>query len=273
MKIRRSKGSAESGPTATCAIGRAFSQLELVNVNIDPTHLISLSSPTGSPAAKSISLDDDDDTDGHVSPLPTATAPSPHGQSTSPSAMSLIRESLSFSTTPRPPSVQQAPSLSSDMSSDVDDDRSLFMKRFGDDEDVEDESPMTSVAPSIADKPTLSTSASTLNISPPPPPLDLGAKCMSPPTSMPKQTDVSSSSPPPPVPPIPSSMSYPPPPIQQPVAPPGTADAESVTSLSSSYSKKARPESLLVNLPSGRLVVGLALVDFNHLVRPDHLSP
>ncbi|KAI0072460.1 hypothetical protein K474DRAFT_1667802 [Panus rudis PR-1116 ss-1] len=238
---------------------------------------ISLSSPTGSPAAKSISLDDDDDADDHVSPLPTATAPSPHGQSTSPSAMSLIRESLSFSTTPRPPSVQQAPnrnstayplSLSSDMSSDVDDDRSLFMKRFGDDEDVEDESPMTSVAPSIADKPTLSTSASTLNISPPPPPLDLGAKRMSPPTPMPKQTDVSSSSPPPPVPPIPSSISYPPPPIQQPVASPGTADAESVASFSSSYSKKARPESLLVNLPSGRLVVGLALVDFNHLVGP-----
>jgi hypothetical protein len=43
-----------------------------------------------------------------------------------------------------------------------------------------------------------------------------------------------------------------------------------VTSLatsSSSYSKKVRPESLLMDPPKGPLVLGIALVDFNHQVR------
>jgi hypothetical protein len=35
----------------------------------------------------------------------------------------------------------------------------------------------------------------------------------------------------------------------------------------SSYSRKARPESLLMDLPNGPLVLGIALVDFNHQVR------
>lgn len=43
-------------------------------------------------------------------------------------------------------------------------------------------------------------------------------------------------------------------------------DAASMTSFSSSSSRKARPESLLVEAPQGPLVLGIGLVDFNHLV-------
>ncbi|KAI8978701.1 transport protein Avl9-domain-containing protein [Trametes punicea] len=49
------------------------------------------------------------------------------------------------------------------------------------------------------------------------------------------------------------------------------SDTESVLSVgsaSTSYSRKARPESLLVQPPIGALVLGIALVDFNHLVGP-----
>jgi hypothetical protein len=53
-------------------------------------------------------------------------------------------------------------------------------------------------------------------------------------------------------------VTYPPRPLSQ-------ADSESVASLASGSSKKARPESMLV-LPTTPLVLGIALVDFNHLV-------
>mgnify|MGYP001416534381 CR=1 FL=1 len=43
-------------------------------------------------------------------------------------------------------------------------------------------------------------------------------------------------------------------------------DTASIASFTSSSSKKARPESLLMDLPAGQLVLGVALVDFNHLV-------
>lgn len=46
----------------------------------------------------------------------------------------------------------------------------------------------------------------------------------------------------------------------------GTTDADSFTSAASSHSKKARPESMLLQPPEGPLVLGIALVDFNHLV-------
>jgi len=49
------------------------------------------------------------------------------------------------------------------------------------------------------------------------------------------------------------------------------ADTESVASFTSSsttYSRKARPESTLVQSHNGPLVLGIALVDFNHLVGP-----
>lgn len=49
-------------------------------------------------------------------------------------------------------------------------------------------------------------------------------------------------------------------------------DRASVSSFASSFasgsSRKARPESLLVTLPNGPIVLGIALVDFNHLVCP-----
>ncbi|KAI0042041.1 hypothetical protein FA95DRAFT_1610516 [Auriscalpium vulgare] len=52
---------------------------------------------------------------------------------------------------------------------------------------------------------------------------------------------------------------------------PESAGRSSVTSFatsSSSYSKKARPESMLMTPPTGPLVLGIALIDFNHQVGP-----
>ncbi|EMD40131.1 hypothetical protein CERSUDRAFT_63615 [Gelatoporia subvermispora B] len=48
------------------------------------------------------------------------------------------------------------------------------------------------------------------------------------------------------------------------------SDGQSVTSFRSeaSYTKKARPESLIVQAPAGQLILGIALVDFDHLVGP-----
>jgi hypothetical protein len=49
------------------------------------------------------------------------------------------------------------------------------------------------------------------------------------------------------------------------------ADTDSITSFASgstNYSRKARPESTLVHHHDGPLVLGIALVDFNHLVGP-----
>lgn len=57
-----------------------------------------------------------------------------------------------------------------------------------------------------------------------------------------------------------TSMTYPPTPSSR------TTDTESFSSVNSSYSKKARPESMLLQPPEGPLVLGIALVDFNHLV-------
>ncbi|KAH9969823.1 transport protein Avl9-domain-containing protein [Russula dissimulans] len=49
---------------------------------------------------------------------------------------------------------------------------------------------------------------------------------------------------------------------------PGRSSMASVATSTSSYSKKARPESLLPDAPKGPLVLGIALVDFNHQVGP-----
>ncbi|KAJ3866537.1 transport protein Avl9-domain-containing protein [Lentinula novae-zelandiae] len=47
------------------------------------------------------------------------------------------------------------------------------------------------------------------------------------------------------------------------------SDVESIAeSFASGSSKKARPESILLQPPPGKLVLGIALVDFNHLVGP-----
>ncbi|CAL1712096.1 unnamed protein product [Somion occarium] len=271
---------------------------------------ISLSSPSGSPATKSISLDDDDD---HARPTSfyAHTTPTPDLDSdlktntshttTSPrTPLSIIRQSLSFasSAAPQPSAISSTSthtitetpsrdstayplSLSSELSSDVDDDRSMFMKRFGDD-DGEEESPVTSLAPSLAEK--LETKPTTLRSttsSPPVPALTTSLveepkTKMSlptlPPRVIPPESLSQPTSPPPPVASLSPAMSlptvtYPPKPIQI-----ATPDRQSVASFATSssgatsYSKKARPESLLVQIPEGRLVIGMALVDFNHLI-------
>lgn len=57
-------------------------------------------------------------------------------------------------------------------------------------------------------------------------------------------------------------------PVTYPPSPPNRDDAISITSFASTSSRKARPESLLINPTTEPLVLGVALVDFNHLVRP-----
>ena len=66
--------------------------------------------------------------------------------------------------------------------------------------------------------------------------------------------------------PLPASLernAYPP---MQPWSP-GRSSVASFATSTSSYSKKARPESLLIDPPKGPLILGIALVDFNHQVR------
>ena len=57
-------------------------------------------------------------------------------------------------------------------------------------------------------------------------------------------------------------------PVTYPPSPPSRDDAVSISSFASTSSRKARPESLLINPTTEPLVLGVALVDFNHLVRP-----
>ncbi|PPQ68833.1 LOW QUALITY PROTEIN: hypothetical protein CVT25_008881 [Psilocybe cyanescens] len=57
-------------------------------------------------------------------------------------------------------------------------------------------------------------------------------------------------------------------PVTYPPSPPNRDDAMSVSSFASTSSRKARPESLLINPTTEPLVLGVALVDFNHLVGP-----
>ncbi|KAF9013167.1 transport protein Avl9-domain-containing protein [Cyathus striatus] len=118
------------------------------------------------------------------------------------------------------------------------------------------ETPATSVAPSVYEHeepkdvvtPTTAvlppiTSFSSRAVSPPPP------AAISPPSPPPLPTY------PPSVPNRDLSMHY-------------SDSRMSVSSFSSGSSRKARPESLLVTPPKGPLVLGIALVDFNHLVGP-----
>lgn len=129
--------------------------------------------------------------------------------------------------------------LDTDFSSEHDaDDRSSFMRRLAD-----TESPISSAAPSLhetEEKPAAELAADAEEEEE----ADKVAPVLSPPPA--------------------ARMSYPPPPIQKP------DPRESVASFASgstSYSKKARPESMLVT-HKGPLILGIALVDFNHLVRP-----
>lgn len=71
--------------------------------------------------------------------------------------------------------------------------------------------------------------------------------------------------------PLPAALergSYPP---TQPWSP-GRSSVASFATSTSSYSKKARPESLLIDPPKGPLILGIALVDFNHQVHSLNLG-
>jgi hypothetical protein len=74
--------------------------------------------------------------------------------------------------------------------------------------------------------------------------------------------------PPTPLPAASERNAYPP---AQPWSPARSSVASFATS-TSSYSKKARPESLLIDPPKGPLILGIALVDFNHQVRSLNLG-
>ncbi|OSD02509.1 hypothetical protein PYCCODRAFT_1435499 [Trametes coccinea BRFM310] len=118
---------------------------------------------------------------------------------------------------------------SSEVDADGDgDDRSFFARKY-----QEGESPLSSVAPSVHEPEKVVSS---------PPPV---------PSSHPPSATLSSR---------PSSAGV--------RMKSDTESIVSVASASTSYSKKARPESLLVQPPQGALVLGIALVDFNHLVGP-----
>lgn len=83
-------------------------------------------------------------------------------------------------------------------------------------------------------------------------------------------TDPSSPSVHPKTPTVPPSFSsnlptYPPTPI---ASTPTRQDTDSITSFASTSSRKTRPESTLVPMDAGPLVLGVALVDFNHLHGP-----
>ncbi|KAF9560885.1 hypothetical protein CPC08DRAFT_459598 [Agrocybe pediades] len=57
-------------------------------------------------------------------------------------------------------------------------------------------------------------------------------------------------------------------PATYPPTPPNRDDTMSISSFASTSSRKARPESLLINPTKDPIVLGVALVDFNHLVGP-----
>ncbi|OBZ69052.1 Late secretory pathway protein AVL9, partial [Grifola frondosa] len=127
--------------------------------------------------------------------------------------------------------------VSTDVSSDIDvdadgDDRSFFRQRLD-----EGESPISSVAPSVHE--------------PEPEP----EKVVATPPPLPPSVSLSSR---------PSSTAFRLKSDTESVASFGSAS----TSASVRYSRKARPESLLVQPQIGPLVLGIALVDFNHLVGP-----
>jgi len=55
-------------------------------------------------------------------------------------------------------------------------------------------------------------------------------------------------------------------PVTYPPSPPNRDDTMSISSFASTSSRKARPESLLINPTNDPIILGVALVDFNHLV-------
>ena len=65
----------------------------------------------------------------------------------------------------------------------------------------------------------------------------------------------------------PTSISDAPKEFKYPPTPPNRDDTLSISSFASTSSRKARPESLIIAPTNDPLVLGVALVDFNHLVR------
>ncbi|KAH9949772.1 transport protein Avl9-domain-containing protein [Amylocystis lapponica] len=152
--------------------------------------------------------------------------------------VTLVRQNLSLS---------KRNTIDTDLSSDGDqDDRSFFVRRLD-----EGESPVSSLAPSVDDRDKV--------VSPPPVIMPVVVSLPPPP-----QNVLPLPEPPlpplPPMPPRPTSSGT--------LLKSDTASVKSVGSDGASYSKKARPESLLVQLSNTPLVLGIALVDFDHLVGP-----
>lgn len=135
--------------------------------------------------------------------------------------------------------------VDTDFSSEADD-MSLYKHRIS----VVGETPNTSAAPSIFEDEPLTARKESITI----------PQVPSPPTT---SSSVHPTTPVPATVPTPTTTAtYPP-------IPTNRDDTVSVTSLTSTTSsRKARPESLLVIPPKGPLVLGIALVDFNHLVGP-----
>ncbi|KAH9924315.1 transport protein Avl9-domain-containing protein [Epithele typhae] len=148
--------------------------------------------------------------------------------------VTMARQSLSLANLAKRNTLDTESSPSSDMDADGDD-RSFFARKYD-----EGESPLSSVPPSVHE-------------------VDKSMATPLPPSLPPSATLSSSRS---------SAASA-----------TGTfphldhlkSDTDSIASFgsaSTSYSKKARPESLVVQSTKGPLVLGIALVDFNHLVGP-----
>ncbi|KXN82796.1 Late secretory pathway protein AVL9 [Leucoagaricus sp. SymC.cos] len=136
--------------------------------------------------------------------------------------------------------------VDTDFSSDADE-MSLYKHRMS----VTGETPNTTAPPSIFEEEPLTATKENIHI-----PLLPPVTSSSAPSSQPAQVPATAPTP------TTAITTYPP-------TPPTRDDTVSISSLTSTTSsRKARPESLLVVLPKGPLVLGIALVDFNHLVGP-----
>lgn len=206
------------------------------NHHSDDPHDIDFDRSDGDTASqRSISLSSPAGSPRQSAHLDTSFPGTHHPEDSGTTPVTLVRQSLVNSNRDSHPYT-----LDTDFSSEQDvdgDDRSSFMRRLGD-----TESPISSAAPSLHEKEFKPMHTSALEV---------------------EGTEEEEKSIPVLSPPLSSGMSYPPPPVQKP------DPRESVASFASgstTYSKKARPESMLIQ-QKGPLILGIALVDFNHLVR------
>ncbi|KAL4242842.1 hypothetical protein ABKN59_011264 [Abortiporus biennis] len=242
---------------------------------------ISLSSPPKSPTARlSLAQQPGNHTDlssQDYSALLAASLGTPTPTSNT-SQVDFIRQSLSSNSLlvsgKRESNVNTLSSNGTD-----DDDHSSFMRRLEDgdeDDEIALESPISSAAPSILSKdpPALATPPPLPSTTTPTPATTTELNSSASTSTLPERSPSFRLS----KPPLPSrsttsvltpssssSTTYPPLSLSH------DLDRDSVASFgsgSTTYSKKARPESLLLQGLKGPLVLGLALVDFNHLVGP-----